>query len=113
MRDRNNNNNGCFVVVAVPLIEGATVCLFLALKSGIADNICLGSLSKKDSLGTADVCQYLFELSELKIAPSSGRKIQLQILASKPNSYIALLQCYIFIVFLSREYIYRELVNLQ
>ena len=84
------NNNGCFVVVAVPLIEGATVCLFLALKSGIADNICLGSLSKKDSLGTADVCQYLFELSELKIAPSSGRKIQLQILASKPNSYIAL-----------------------
>ena len=40
--------SGCFVVVAVPLIEGATVCLFLALKSGIADNICLGSLSKKD-----------------------------------------------------------------
>ena len=33
---------------AVPLIEGATVCLLLALKSGIADNICLGSLSKKD-----------------------------------------------------------------
>ena len=82
--------NGCFVVVAVPLIEGAIVCLFLALKSGIADNICFGSLSKKDSLRTADVCQYLFELSELKIAPSGRRKIQLQILASKPNSYIAL-----------------------
>ena len=89
--NRNNNNNGCFVVVAVPLTEGATVCLFLALKSGIADNICFGSLSKKDSLRTADVCQYLFELSELKIAPSGRRKIQLQILASKPNSYIALL----------------------
>ena len=52
----------------------------------------MGSLSKKDSLGTADVCQYLFELSELKIAPSGGRKIQMQILASKPNSYIALFE---------------------
>ena len=28
-----------------PFIDSATVCLFL---SGIADNICLGSLSKKD-----------------------------------------------------------------